>query len=364
MRLRHLVWLSLSACAPKPTPPAEPVADEDDTPILPAPDAAMYAHGPSVPKDPMVALAANGLPWDEALSGAAGAIAVSGKSPTMPAVRWAAIRAGYPYPVITAVSGMADNDVPPQGMLEKVPGMLRPGDDLGLARARVGASDMWVALIGRTHSRLVPFPREVGVGDAVMLAPASESREPFQWTLVSPHGELRSGALPANVVLDQMGEWWLEVDAPGGAVVVSVPLYAGMTTPPQPVVLEGATVAGPTEATAALLDGVNHVREAFELPGLSVDSTLTTLADWPLEQVVGGTWDREDGEKRLMAAGFVGGPVAQLVCTEASVPDCVDGWLRKPRDRARLLDPGFRVFGLAIQVRTDGVTAVLNLASD
>jgi len=46
------------------------------------------------------------------------------------------------------------------------------------------------------------------------------------------------------------------------------------------------------------------------------------------------------------------------------VPDCVDGWLRKPRDRARMLDPGFRVCGVAIQVRTDGVTAVLNLASD
>ena len=91
MRLRHLVWLSLSACAPKPPPPAEPT---DDTPILPAPDAAMYAHGPSVPKDPMVALAAHGLAWDEALSGAAGAIAVSGDQPTMPAVRWAAIRAG------------------------------------------------------------------------------------------------------------------------------------------------------------------------------------------------------------------------------------------------------------------------------
>jgi hypothetical protein len=29
-----------------------------------------------------------------------------------------------------------------------------------------------------------------------------------------------------------------------------------------------------------------------------------------------------------------------------------------------VLDPGFRVCGLAIQVRTDGITAVLNLASD
>ena len=361
MRLRHLVWLLFPACAPKPPPPAEPT---DDTPILPAPDAAMYAHGPSMPKDHMVALAAHGLAWDEALSGAAGAIAVTGDAPNMPAVRWAAIRAGYPYPVITAVSGLADRDVAPQGMLDNLPALLRPGDDLGLARARVGASDVWIALVGRATSRLLPFPREVAVGDAVMLAPDGASRGPLDWTLVSPRGELRSGALPADVVLDQMGEWWLEVDASDGAVVASVPLYAGMTTPPQPVVLEGDSVSGPTEASSVLLEGVNRVRQAFSLPGLSVDSTLTTLAEWPLDQVVGGTWVREDGEKRLLAAGFVGGPVAQLVCSEASVPDCVDGWLRKPRDRARMLDPGFRVCGVAVQVRTDGITAVLNLASD
>jgi hypothetical protein len=361
MRLRQLVWLLLSACAPKPTPPPEPI---DDTPILPAPEAAMYAHGPSAPKDPMVALASHGLAWDEALSGAAGAIAVSGEAPTMPAVRWAAIRAGYPYPVLTAVSGTAEKDVPPQGMLDQLPALLRPGDDLGLARARVGASDVWVALVGRAPSRLLPFPREVAVGDAVMLAPLGASRGSFDWTLVSPRGELRSGALPADVVLDQMGEWWLEVDESDGSVVASVPLYAGMTTPPQPVVLEGGSVSGPTEASAMLLEGVNRVRQAFSMPALSVDSTLSTLAEWPLEQVVGGTWKREEGEQRLLAAGFVGGPVAQLACSEASVPDCVDGWLRKPRDRARVLDPGFRVCGIAVQVRTDGITAVLNLASD
>jgi hypothetical protein len=137
-----------------------------------------------------------------------------------------------------------------------------------------------------------------------------------------------------------------------------------MSTPPQPVVLEGADVSGPVEASAVLLDGVNRVRTSFHLSTVSLDSTLTTLAEWPLEQVVGGTWVREEGEKRLLAAGFVGGPVAQLACSEASVLDCVDAWLRKPRDRARMLDPGFRVCGVAVQVRTDGITAVLNLASD
>ena len=360
MRLRLLVWLTICACAPKPVPVAEPT---DEPPILPAPEAAMYAHGPSAPKDAMVAVAAHGLAWDEALSGAAGAIAVTGEEPTMPVVRWAAIRAGYPYPVLTAVAGRSDRDVAPQEMLDRISELLGPQDDLGLARARVASSDVWVALVGRAPSRLVPFPREVAVGDAVVLAPEGTPRA-LEWALVSPRGELRTGTLPAEVVLDHMGEWWLEVASPNGHVVASVPLYAGMTTPPRPVVLEDAGVSGPTEASAVLLDDVNRVRQAFHLSAVALDSTLTTLADWPLEQVVGGTWVREEGEKRLLAAGFVGGPVAQLACTEASVIDCVDGWLRKPRDRARVLDPGFRVGGVAVQVRTDGITAVLNLASD
>lgn len=201
MRLRHLVWLSVCcACAPKPAATESPT--DDDTPILPAPDAGMYAHGPSAPKDAMVAVAAEGLAWDEALSGAAGAIAVTGNDPTMPAVRWAAIRAGYPYPVLTAVTGSSDHGVAPDGMLERIRNLLRPGDDLGLARARVGAADVWVALVGRTAGRLVPFPREVEVGDAVMLAPDATLRGPLEWTLVSPRGELRTGKLPADVVLD------------------------------------------------------------------------------------------------------------------------------------------------------------------
>jgi uncharacterized protein YkwD len=361
MRLRFLALLSVCACAPKPVAPAEP---NDDTPILPAPNAAMYTHGASIPRDAMVAGAAEGLAWDEGLSGAAGALAVTGDEPTMPTVRWAAIRAGYPYPVLTALAGKADRGVAPEEMLDRVRGLLRPGDDLGLARASVGSSDVWVALVGRPIGRLVPFPREVAVGDEVPLAPDAQLRGPLGWTLVSPRGELRSGKLPAEVVLDQMGEWWLEVEAPGEQVVVSVPLYAGMATPPQPLVLEGAAAAGPSEASAVLLDGVNRVRNAFNLPAVAVDSTLATLADWPLTQLMGGTWAQEEGEKRLLAAGFVGGPVAQLVCSDTSALDCVEGWLRKPKDRARVLDPGFRVCGVAVQVRTDGITAVLNLASD
>ena len=91
------------------------------------------------------AVAAHGLAWDEALSGAAGAIAVTGEEPTMPAVRWAAIRAGYPYPVLTAVSGRAGSRRARRRACSTTFRVSSaPGDDLGLARARVEASDVWV----------------------------------------------------------------------------------------------------------------------------------------------------------------------------------------------------------------------------
>jgi hypothetical protein len=329
-------------------------------PVLPSPEADLYAHGTAIPLDPLVARQAAGLPWDEALSGAAGALAMEGKEPSMPVVRWAAVRAGYPYPIASVVLGRVGVGSEPEDLLEHVRPSLRPTDDLGLARARVGGDDVWVALVGRRIATLAPFPREIEPGGSIVLA----SDDPLDWTLVSPEGELRSGKTSSTLVLASAGEWWLEVRRPDGKVVASVPLYVGMPTPAAPLVEEGGAIAGPDEATEVLVRVVNDVRSAFAREPVRRDATLQTLADRPLEQVLEGTWVADQAEARLQAAGFVGGPVGQLVCDEESVFACVDGWLRRPRDRVTLLEPGFRVGGAAVEVRTDGVTAVLNLASE
>ena len=59
-----LVLLGLGCVKPDTHRPPE-------SPILPAPEASNYAVGESQAKDPFVARVAKGLPWDEALSGAA-----------------------------------------------------------------------------------------------------------------------------------------------------------------------------------------------------------------------------------------------------------------------------------------------------
>jgi hypothetical protein len=165
------------------------------------------------------------------------------------------------------------------------------------------------------------------------------------------------------VVLSEEGEWWLEVRGPVGAVV-ALPLYAGMSTPAASVLdLPGPVAAGPGEAVAEVFERVNEVRSAFSLPGIHEDGTLATLAEYPLEQVLAGVWDPLSGKVRLQAAGFIGGPVAQVKCTGDTVSICLDGLLRSGRGREVLLDPNYRVGGAAIQVATDGVTVLLNLAS-
>ena len=83
--------------------------------------------------------------------------------------------------------------------------------------------------------------------------------------------------------------------------------------------------------SAAFKDQFEVVRGTNLIPH---HPTLSTLADWPLSQLMGGTWAQEEGEKRLLAAGFVGGPVAQLVCSETSALDCVDGCPSDPNKLA------------------------------
>ena len=75
-------------------------------------------------------------------------------------------------------------------------------------------------------------------------------------------------------------------------------------------------------------------------------------------------WDRTTGVERLHAAGFMGGPVGQVQCQGSTVAACVDRMLRSGRERQFVLNPAYRIGGAAAQVSTDGVTIVLNMASE
>ena len=92
--------LLLLGCPPKP-PPGPPDV-EGQLPVLPAPDAPIYSVAPGSPADSLVAWAVDGLTYDDALGGAAAGLAevisdLGGHDEA--AVRWACLRAGWPYGV-------------------------------------------------------------------------------------------------------------------------------------------------------------------------------------------------------------------------------------------------------------------------
>ena len=73
MIFHFYLGFSLLGCVKQSTDPLS-------TPILPAPEAPMYALGVQQSKDPLVNRASAGLPWQESLSGAAAAVGLMKKN--------------------------------------------------------------------------------------------------------------------------------------------------------------------------------------------------------------------------------------------------------------------------------------------
>ncbi|RME20337.1 MAG: hypothetical protein D6798_20735 [Deltaproteobacteria bacterium] len=203
------------------------------------------------------------------------------------------------------------------------------------------------------------FARDYEEGEVLDVALPAEAT----WTLVSPEGRPVEGRGAVRHRLDHYGEWWLDARLPGGRL--SVPLYAGMSMPPTPTMpLPGQPAAGPEEARDQACDLLVDLRDEFDLPALTCDPLLETLARQPLEQVVDGTWQREAGIARLRAAGFPEGPVDQVWCRAPTVAQCLEGLLRTAPGRVALLDPGMSLAGVQARVETDALTLLINLASE
>ncbi|MAY79610.1 MAG: hypothetical protein CL930_02395 [Deltaproteobacteria bacterium] len=354
-----LLLLALS-CAPKPGPGVG--STDGVVPIgpLPAVEALMYTTGHTLPKDDLVAQVALGMNWEEGLSGAAAALAIDETAITLERAQHAAHRAGYPYQVRVVSSGLMEVGEHPNALVRTLNTVRRQGDHIGLVRARSGNADKWVALVASPVDALKPIAREQKVGAKIEI----QTSGPSTWMLVSPSGVVTSEQSPGTHILDEQGEWWMEVDGVS-ETIAAIPLYVGMRTPPGPVFeLPGRVIEGPVEAAIEALSLVSEARDAFNVPRLREDGTLETLAQYPLELLLSDKWDRESGHGRLQAAGFIGGPVGQVHCHGHTVAACVDGMLRSGREREYLLNPAFRVGGAAAQVSTDGVTVVMNLASE
>src|SRR5688572_17487151 len=111
------VWtLLLLACASHERPAAS--GSVKDPPTLPSPKGEVYATVRATPPDPLVARVARDLPWDEVLSGAAAGVAleaVAHRAVDDYVVRWKAILAGYPFPIVArAITTVPNGKVPEQ----------------------------------------------------------------------------------------------------------------------------------------------------------------------------------------------------------------------------------------------------------
>jgi len=259
------------------------------------------------------------------------------------------------------IVGRVDKDTYPTDLLSQISPALGEDDEIGIVRARVGTDDLWVALIAQPVVRLEPFPKQIDIGETLEVDAIGVGN----WVLTSPTGEHAYGAMPVSHVVDESGEWFLEIFRAEDVSVAAMPIYVGVPAPPAPTIdLPGVQTDTPASALDVAHDLINTIRTAHGLVQLRSDETLEVLADHPLTQVLDGTWNQTQGENRLRGAGFVGGPVGQIQCSGETVAICLDNVLWTSRSRQALLQPGLRISGGAAQVTTDGLTLVFNLTSE
>lgn len=322
--------------------------DPDLLPVLPSPRADLYTRAPGTPRDPLVASVADGLPWDEALSGVASAVALadlSGEKVDDCRLRWMAVLAGYPYPVRGWLAASTAKGEVPERLLEEARAYAARGRvDIGLVRAREDEIDRWVLVVGDHTAEIPAVPRELRLGEEVSLAGMS-------WVGSDPLGEVR--ALDGTLVADIPGEWLLAARA-GGRTVASFPVYVGDKPPEMPPLQCDARAGAPEQRVSAM---VADLRSRYQYAPLARDPALDSVARARLRALAAGG-DVPDARAQLRAAGFVGVPVAAGECRAATVEACVSNMWWSPEDRGALVGD-LADYGVAVEEGKDGVRVVI-----
>ena len=321
--------LLLLACAHTPAPEVAPAA----MPVLPAPRAEVYTRVPARPGDPLVAMQMGDRPWDEALAGAATAVAlaqIAGRPMDACEARWKAILAGYPHEVTSWRWQTVPRGEVGQEVVEAALDAPQ-GADVGVVRAR-GADDRWVLLVGQPKGQLPPIPRELQVGDGMALGAGARAAD--------PDGKVHAGA--DTLVLDLEGEWLVQA---GGTVF---PVYAGEATPDAPPVPCSARAGTPDVRLQGALDAV---RDHYGYTRLQRDELLDSVARAVARS--GG-----DGQAALRTAGFIDVPVAAGACEAESVERCLSE-LWWGVDTHALLVGDVAEYGVAWEPSSRGVRLVM-----
>lgn len=336
------MFFLLLACAPKPPPPVAAGV----LPHIPALTSEMYRRESAVPRDPLVAQVVGAHAWDQALSGAAGALALADikhERVDARALRWHAIRAGY----ASSPSGMAMVTVAfgeiPTSIQEAV---AHAQGDVGLARARARDGDHWVLLFADKPAANIPFPREVALRDVVSFTPA-------RVTATDPYGSQHPSG--ETVTFDSAGEWLVQLVGPDGSQT-TLPVYVGITTPSLPP-LPAADPEG--EVGTVALAEIDALRAWYGQGRLGNDGMLDSVARAHLRHVLDHV--EADPDASLRAAGFIGEPAVMTSCTAPTVVDCLDRLWWSLAGRAPLVGD-FHSISVAGERTTSGVTLVIAAA--
>lgn len=332
----------------------------EQTPVLPAMVADVYAMGSSPPADPIVGLAigGRGMQLDEALSGAAATLAMlplPGQSEG--AIRWAALRSGFPFPVVGMAFGRSTTANAPQSLLDFLDEAQQQGLVLGLARARLDRDDVWVALSARALP-VGSFARQYQLDEEIALDLPTTTG----WSLVDPQGGRLLGTGSIKVGLDLVGEWLLHLELPGDSL--ALPLFVGQPMPASRG-LHDQTISVTRRDEAILLAEalLGDLRAAAGLLRFEADPGLNAVLNKPMAEAGRGRFDRQVVAERLRMSGFVNG-VQVEACQASTVADCLEQLYDSPDFRVALLDPGFEYLGVEARVDSQGVYLLIGLAAE
>lgn len=367
-RAVFLSSLSLSATLLLYAPPAQAGKRQaretqdlmEQSPVLPAMVADVYALGSSPPADPVVGLAIGGrdMQLDEALSGAAATLAMQSlPGQSEGAIRWAALRSGFPFPVVGMAFGRSTTPDAPPSVLAFLDEAQEKGLVLGLARARLDKDDVWVALSARALP-VGAFARQYQLDEEISLdLPAAVG-----WSLVDPQGGRLHGTGSIKVGLDLAGEWLLRLELPGTSL--SLPLFVDQPMPAARGLHDQAIPVSSREEAILLAEALlGDLRAAAGLDRWQGDPTLDLVLSKPMAQGGSVALDRSSLMERLRLSGFVNG-VQVETCQASSVADCLERLYDSPDFRVALLDPDFEYLGIEARVQPQGVHLLIGLAAE
>lgn len=361
-RLASLALL-LVACAPK-APEVKTLAqlaEEQDyraVPRQPPEQSEVYARMPARSGDPILAALTEGVTWDAALSGAAGAMGLGIAQRDRGLTRWelreAMWRAGYPYPVSDARAWTVPLRNPPAPATLAWIEAREPEEDVGLVRVRGPSEEVWVGLTGRPRVTLPAQPRQVEPGTALRLPAIPQA----SFHVADGAGHLVEEGLDegATLLMTVPGEWLVVLDD-GDGELARFPLFVGVPAREEPLLAAPASdligADDPIARAATLLD---HVRNTWERPRW----LRAALLDAAAQRVLA---DRSQPlEATLAGLGYAGVQVSLLECRGSTVEDCLDKWVWIPSLRSLLLDARDGDLGLAGEVDTRGVHLVALVA--